>query len=185
MPPLHPLLCIHAPSQRGSCRHYRYLADSGLGPRRLQTRCIAASSHGPYAARSASHPSDLEPLALVTQAERSASPLGSPQPLVLSPLAAPTATNTAATQPSPPTARSEIVRSEKHQHAQPPTKTRSHLRLSKLRHHHPVLPCYKDINTLARRVYTSFPPFRMGNYFLREAYNLPIGDQRLPRDDLA
>lgn len=45
-----------------------------------------------------------------------------------------------------------------------------------------MLPCFKDVYTLAYRVYTSHAPLRMGIYSLREAYDLAVGDQRLLRD---
>lgn len=58
------------------------------------------------------------------------------------------------------------------------------LRLIKLRHHHPVLPRYKDVYTLAYRLHTFLASFRMDNYSWWEACDLAVGDQRLLGDEL-
>lgn len=51
--------------------------------------------------------------------------------------------------------------------------------LSKLHHHNTVSSRQNDVYTPTFRVYTSLSPLRMGSYFLREAYDLAVGDQRV------
>ena len=133
----------------------------------------------------------MQPPAPAPQVPRSASLPTALWSTALGPLAARATTKPTTTKALAPVECSDVAWSGKHFPTQPllPAFIGADfvldLRLSTLRHGNTTFPRHNDVYTLACRVYISLSPFRMGNYSLRQTYDLVVGDQRLEQGDLA